>query len=252
MTVDTERLAKAFVGLADTLVDDFDVHDLLHALAAGCTDLLGVAAAGLLLVDEDDRLRLTVASNESAELLELFQLQNDEGPCLDCYRTGQPILVPRLDQAQQRWRRFAPAASAKGFAGVLALPMRLRGQVIGTLNLFAAPDPLPSDEGILPVAQAMADVATIAILQDRLARNREILAEQLQTALTSRVAIEQAKGVLAARLDVEMEEAFALLRNRARAGRRRLAEVAEEAVRTKGADFSRAGKQLGRGVPAGG
>jgi len=229
--VDVERLAKTFVDLADTLVDDFDVLDLLHMLTTECVKLLGAAAAGLLLADERGHLRVTVASSERARLLDLFQIQNDEGPCLECYRTGEPISAEPLDDGHPRWPRFAAAARAEGFTAVLALPMRLRGEVIGALNVFGDSDSAPIGERVIPIAQALADVSTIAILQERLLRNRELLAEQLQMALNSRVTIEQAKGVLAAVLDVGTEEAFDLLRARARDSRRRLVEVAEDVVR---------------------
>lgn len=231
--MDAEKLAQAFVDLADTLVDDFDVLDLLHVLASRCVDLLGVTAAGLLLVDEHDRLRVAMSSSEGARLLELFQLQTDEGPCLECFRTGRPVAVDRLDCAADRWPRFAPAAVGEGFGSVLALPMRLRGEVIGGLNLFGDVRTAGFAPEIVPIAQSMADVATIAILQDRLLHQRDVVADQLQTALNSRVAIEQAKGVLATRLDIGTDEAFDLIRRRARDSRRHLIDVAEEIVRTR-------------------
>ena len=228
--MDAEKLAQAFVDLTDTLVDDFDVHELLHVLAMNCTDLLGVAEAGLLLADEHGQLRVTVASSERAEVLELFQLQNDEGPCLECYRTGRTIAAGDLATSGGRWPRFSAAATEAGFASMIALPMRLRGDIVGALNLFSSQDVIPLDDPRVSVAQAMADVATIAILQDRLVRHREVLTEQLQFALDSRVVIEQAKGVMAARYGVDMESAFQMLRKRARDGRRRLVGVAEEVV----------------------
>jgi GAF domain-containing protein len=231
--VDPEKLAQTFVELADSLVDDFDALDLLNVLVERCVDLLGVAAAGLLIADGQDQLRLAVSSSESARLLELYQIQNDEGPCLECYRTGTPVSVDSMEEAHARWPRFADAASREGFVGVLALPLRLRGHVIGALNLFDARDGILSDPTICPVAQSMADVATIAILQERIGKEREILNEQLESALTSRVVIEQAKGVLAARLDIEMEEAFERLRKRSRDDRRRLVVVAEEVVNAR-------------------
>jgi GAF domain-containing protein len=239
--VDAGKLAEAFVEIADTLVDDFDVHDLLHVLSRRCVDLLGVAEAGLLLADERGLLRVAVASSERARLMDLFQIQNDEGPCLDCYRSGEAVVGEHLTDTDPRWPRFAGAAVAEGFGSVLALPLRLRGQVIGALNLFADAERPPIAESTVPIAQSMADVATIVILQDRLARNRELLAEQLQIALNSRVMIEQAKGVIAARHDVGMEEAFERLRTQARRSRRRLVDVAEEMVR---------GSDTGRPSPA--
>jgi GAF domain-containing protein len=231
--VDPEKLAQTFVELADSLVDDFDVLDLLNVLVERCVDLLGVAAAGLLFADGQDQLRLAVSSSESARLLELYQLQNHQGPCLDCYRSGLPVSIGSMEEAHSRWPRFAAAASREGFVGVLALPLRWRGQVIGALNLFDAKDGILADPTVTPVAQSMADVATIAILQERIGKEREILNEQLQSALTSRVVIEQAKGVLAARLEIEMQEAFEALRKRSRDNRRRLVEVAEEVVNAR-------------------
>jgi GAF domain-containing protein len=228
--VDTEKLARAFVEFADTLVDDFDVHDLLHVLVRRCVELFDVVEAGLLLADDDGQLRVAVSSSERARLLELLQVQNDEGPCLECYRSGAVVDAGRLDVAEDRWPQFAPAAAEAGFGTVLALPMRLRGQVIGALNLFGAPDREGVAGSSVSVAQAMADVATIAILQDRLSRERELLAGQLQYALDSRVIIEQAKGVLSTRMDISMAEAFHLLRGRARTTRRRLSEVSQEVV----------------------
>jgi GAF domain-containing protein len=231
--VNPEKLAQTFVELADSLVDDFDVLELLNVLVERCVDLLGVAAAGLLIVDGQDQLRLAASSSESARLLELYQLQNDEGPCLDCYRTGTPVSAASMEEARSRWSRFAEAAASEEFVGVLALPLRWRGNVIGALNLFDARDGILADPTVTPVAQSMADVATIAILQERIGKERELLNEQLQGALTSRVVIEQAKGVLAARLDIGMEEAFERLRKRSRDHRRRLVEVAEEVVNAR-------------------
>jgi GAF domain-containing protein len=229
--VDPEKLAAVFVELADSLVDDFDVIELLHVLTARCVDLLGAAAAGLLLTEDGGDLRLVVSSSEQAEVVELFQLQNDEGPCVDCYHSGEPVAAGSLDQAVARWPRFAPAAATAGFASVIALPMRLRGHVIGALNLFGTADAPPISDAHISIAQAMADTATITILQERAARSRSMVNEQLQTALNSRVVIEQAKGVLSTRLDISTHEAFEMLRSRSRSMRRRLTEVAEEVAR---------------------
>jgi GAF domain-containing protein len=235
--VNTEKVAETFVALADSLVDDFDAFDLLNVLVERCVDVLGVSAAGLMFADGGEQLRLAVSSSESARLMDLYQLQNDEGPCLECYRSGQPVSGVPLSEAQDRWPKFAAAANREGFVGVLALPLRLRGRVIGALNLFDAKDGTLADPEVTPVAQAMADVATIAILQERLAAQRDILNEQLQAALTSRVIIEQAKGVLAARLEIEVDAAFELIRRRSRDERRRLVEVAEEVVHARAADI---------------
>jgi GAF domain-containing protein len=198
-------------------------------------DLLGISAAGLMLADEQGRLHVMVSSSEDAHLLELLQLQNDEGPCLECYRAGEGVTVEYLEEAQPRWPAFTSQALARGYGSVHALPMRLRGETIGGLNLFTTSGDSPVDPEVWSIAQAMADTATITILQDRLSRGREVVNEQLQTALNSRTVIEQAKGVLATSLDVDVGEAFELLRSRARSSRRRLTDVATDVV-THGAD----------------
>jgi GAF domain-containing protein len=222
------QLADVFVEMADTLVDEFDVIDFLHVLTERCVQLLGVSAAGLLLTDGQDTLQLVAASSERTRLLELFQLQTDQGPCVDCFRTGQPVSVVDLPAAG-RWPRFTAAAAEVGFAAVHALPMRLRNECIGALNLFDT-HPGALDEDKLRIGQALADVATIGLLQQRSIRHREALTEQLQSALNSRVLIEQAKGVLAERLHLDVADAFALLRNGARSHNRRLSELAQSIV----------------------
>lgn len=222
------QLADAFVEMADTLVDEFDVIDFLHGLTERCVQLLGVSAAGLLLTDNQDTLQVVAASSERTRLLELFQLQTDQGPCLDCFRTGRPVSVPDLPAAG-RWPQFTAAATEAGFASVHALPMRLRAEIVGALNLFDVRPGTP-DHGLLRIGQAIADVATIGLLQQRAIRRRDALTEQLQTALNSRIVIEQAKGVLAERLHLDVAEAFTLLRNRARSSNRRLADLAQAIV----------------------
>jgi transcriptional regulator with GAF, ATPase, and Fis domain len=212
-----ERLARTFVELADTLVVGFDLMEFLHTLAERCVELLEVDAAGLLLADGRGALRLVAASTEQARVAELFQIQNDEGPCVDCFRSGQAVAISdiRAGDMVERWPRFAPAAYQMGFAAVHAIPMRLRDQVIGTLNLFrTAADGL--DEAVARAARALVDVATIGILQERAVRQQELVAEQLQAALHSRVMIEQAKGVLAERHRLTPDQAFLMLRRYAR------------------------------------
>src|SRR6476660_2294013 len=204
--MDAELLSEAFVELTDTMVAGFDVIDFLHVLTDRSVQLLEVSAAGLLLADPRGELRVVAASSEAARLLELFQLQNDQGPCLDCFRTGQPVTAADLDAQTHRWPRFAAAARQAGFAAVQALPMRLRDQVIGALNLFqATPGGLGHGDG--RAGQALAEVATIGLLQQRGTRRSETLNEQLQGALNSRVAIEQAKGKLAERAGLDMDQA---------------------------------------------
>jgi transcriptional regulator with GAF, ATPase, and Fis domain len=227
--VDGQLLSEAFVELTDTMVADFDVIDFLHVLTDRSVQLLDVSAAGLLLADPRGELRVVAASSEAARLLELFQLQNDQGPCLDCFRSGQPVAAADLEAEADRWPRFAAAARRAGFAAVQALPLRLRDQVIGALNLFRA-QPGAFDPADVRVGQGLADVATISLLHERTMRQSEALNEQLLTALNSRVIIEQAKGKLAERLGVDMERAFSLLRASARDRNRRLSEVAQSFV----------------------
>ena len=224
--MDGELLSETFVELTDTMVADFDVIDFLHVLTDRSVQLLDVSAAGLLLADPRGELRVVAASSEAARLLELFQLQNHEGPCLDCYRTGRPVEATDLAAEARRWPRFAAAAQRAGFTAVQALPMRLREQVIGALNLFRADAGAfaPAD---VRVGQALADVATISLLHERNVRLSDTLNEQLQTALNSRVVIEQAKGKLAERLGLDMDQAFSLLRKYARARNLRLSDLAQ-------------------------
>jgi GAF domain-containing protein len=217
-------LVTAFVRLADTLVTDYDVIELFHELCADCVDLLGVDAAGLLFGDQRGSLRCVSASTEAAQLVELFQLQSDQGPCLDCYAAGSQVHVGVLAH-ETRWPRFVASARDHGFAAVHAVPMRLRGQTIGALNLFQRrAGVMPPGE--LAIAQALADVATIAVLSGRHAHERDELTEQLQSALRSRVIIEQAKGMLAERGRIDLDEAFVRLRSHARRTRGRLSDLA--------------------------
>ncbi len=223
------RLAEAFVSLTDTLVNGFDVADLFHDLAQASVDLLGVSAAGLMLVDVNGRLRVMAASSEQARLLELMEIQHDEGACLDAHRTGRPVLVPDLDTERERWPTFSAGAQRVGYRSVYALPMRLRDEVIGALNLFHGQTHSINDE-TLRLGQALADLATIAILQVRAAQNSEELSNHLQTALNTRVIIEQAKGVLSVRLGLDMVDAFKALRRYARSNRQPLSAVADAVV----------------------
>src|SRR6185437_10004364 len=226
-----ERLARTFVELADTLVGGFDLMEFLHMLTERCVELLEVDAAGLLLADDRGTLQLVAASTEQARVAELFQIQNDEGPCLDCYRTGQPVIVSDIAVAAAavRWPRFSAAAREMGFAAVHAIPMRLRDQVIGTLNLFGTvADGL--EPAVARAARALVDIATIGILQERATREQALVAGQLQVALNSRVMIEQAKGILAERLQVTPDQAFILLRAYSRNNNRPLTQLAGDVI----------------------
>jgi transcriptional regulator with GAF, ATPase, and Fis domain len=227
--MDGQLLSATFVELTDTMIADFDMIDFLHVLTDRSVQLLDVSAAGLLLADPRGELRVVAASSEAARLLELFQLQNDQGPCLDCFRAGQPVGAPDLSAAAPRWPRFAAAAQQAGFAAVQALPMRLRDQVIGALNLFRA-GPGAFDPGSIRIGQALADVATISLLHERSMRRSDMLNEQLQAALNSRIVIEQAKGKLAERLGLDVGQAFSLLRDYARARNLRLSDLAQAFV----------------------
>jgi GAF domain-containing protein len=226
--MDGQLLSEAFVELTDTMVADFDVIDFLHVLTSRSVELLEVSAAGLLLADPRGELRVVAASSEAARLLELFQLQSDQGPCLDCFRDGRPVAATDLG-ADQRWPGFAAAAGQAGFSAVQALPMRLREQVIGALNLFRA-TPGAFDPASVRIGQALADVATISLLHERGMRRSDTLNEQLQAALNSRVVIEQAKGKLAERLGIDMNQAFTLLRDQARNRNQRLSDLARAFV----------------------
>jgi len=226
----TERqLTEVFVELADTLVDDFDLIDFLHRLTVRCVELLGVSAAGLLLTDQRGALRLVAASSEQTRMLELLQVQTNEGPCAECFRTGRPVVVDDLTKVADRWPEFSDVAAQFGFVSVHALPMRLRSEVIGALNLFGERTGALSTETVR-LGQALADVATIGLLQARAIAQRDVLAEQLQAALNSRVVIEQAKGVVAERHGMDMETSFDLLRTAARSANRRLSELARAVV----------------------
>jgi transcriptional regulator with GAF, ATPase, and Fis domain len=215
------RIAQVFIELADTLVDEFDVVDFLRTLAEVSVELLDVDAAGLMLADKDGVLRVMASSDDQVELLELFELQQNEGPCPECFRTGAPVVNVDL----RRWPDFASAAAAGGYASAHALPLRLRGHVIGALNLFRTSTTPLSDEDVT-LGQALADIATIGLLHERRHREQQVLAEQLQHALSSRIVIEQAKGMLAERTGLSLADAFGAMRSYARGTGQRLSVVA--------------------------
>jgi len=226
MAVREEQLNRAFVELADTLVSEFDVAELLHSLAVRCVELFDVDAAGLMLADERGALRVVASSNEQTRMLELFEIQSQEGPCSDCYHSGRSVIEEDLERAA-RWPRFRREALNAGFGAVLAIPMSLREEVIGALNLFrSAPGGL--GEADRAACQALADVATIALIQERALREARVVADQLQGALNSRVIIEQAKGVLAGLGQLDMDVAFRLLRDYARSQNRLLVDVSRD------------------------
>jgi len=219
----------SFVEMADNLVDDYDVVDLLTRLSHRCVDLLGVSAAGVMLVSPAGHLGLAASSSEAMRLLELFELQAEEGPCLDAFRTGERIEHENLDAQTGRWPSFAAAALQAGFQSASALPLRLREVTVGALNLLNT-ERTPMDEADIIVARAFADLAALSILQHQASEEAQRLNEQLSAALSSRVVIEQAKGVISERAGVHLDEAFARLRAYARNHNLRLTDVARAAV----------------------
>jgi len=221
-------LARTLVELADSLVDDFDVVDLLTRLADRCVEVLDVEAAGIMLAAPDGQLRVMASSSDEMRVLELFEIQAEEGPCVDCHRTGVAVVNQDL-AADGPWPRFAAEALESGYQSVHAVPMRLRGAVIGALNLFRT-DAGEMSSPDTEVAQAFADVATIAILQHRAAQEAQVINDQLTHALNSRIVIEQAKGMLAERLGLDLERSFTALRSHARSHNLRLADVANDVI----------------------
>ena len=222
-------LLETFVGLADTLVDDYDIIDFMQTLAERCVELLDVSAAGIMLADAEGKLRHAACSSEQMRLVEFFELQVEEGPCFDAYRDHGAVLCNSPEEAAARWPRFAPQALESGFIAVSAVPMRLRAQVIGALNLFSSGVGVLNDDD-LGVAQAMADIATIGILQERVIRDRGVFASQLEFALESRVAIEQAKGIVAEHNGINVDDAFDLIRRFTRSHNRLLSDTARQII----------------------
>jgi GAF domain-containing protein len=219
------RVTRVFVELADTLVDEFDALDFLHTLTERSVELMNADAAGVILSDQHGQLHVVASTSNRAQVLELFELQRAEGPCLDCFRTGRVVANVDLADAETRWPQFSAASVAAGYRSTHAIPLRLRDNVIGAMNLFCVDhSTLSADD--LELGQALADVATIGLLQERAVRESELIAEQLQTALNSRVLIEQSKGVLFARAGIGVDEAFRLMRDYSRRHNRLLKDVA--------------------------
>jgi len=228
-----EQLAHAFVGLADTLVADYDVIELAQQLIDNSMMLLPIAAAGIVLADIQGEMRVFASSSEQTRLLELLQLEADVGPCLLAYRTGKAVLVDDLNVDPQRWPAFAQQAAEYNYRSVSALPLRLRDERVGALNLFRAEAGALSSADVA-IGQALADVAAIGILHQRIVTHSDVVNQQLQSALNTRVIIEQAKGVIAERGSLDMDGAFGLLRSYARRTQQRLADLARAVV--EGAD----------------
>ncbi|MFD3836068.1 GAF domain-containing protein [Streptomyces sp. NPDC058642] len=225
------RLAEIFVEVADSLVEDFDVIDLLQRLSTRCVELLDVSAAGILLADAHGELQIIAASDEHTRLLELFALQHDQGPCIECYRTGTSRTNIDLTRPETitGWPSFTARARETGYVATHAIPLRLRHRVVGALGLFQTTTHHLGDDDIA-LAQALADVATIAILQQRTLERSHVENSQLQNALTSRILIEQVKGVLAERWETSVDDAFAAFRAYARAHHLRLSDLATQII----------------------
>ena len=224
-----ERLAEVFVEVADTLVDEFDLIEFLQMLATHSSDLFDARAAGLLLADHRGRLQVMAASDERSEMLELFQVQAHEGPCQDCFTQGTPVTNADLTQAGDRWPNFAPRAVAAGYRSVHAFPLRLRNETYGALNLFGT-DTGQMDSTDIRIIQALADVATIGMLQQRAIQRGDNLTEQLQGALNTRIVIEQAKGMVAQVHAITPDQAFNMLRDYCRENNLRLSDVANRVI----------------------
>ncbi|MGC1238495.1 MAG: GAF and ANTAR domain-containing protein [Acidimicrobiales bacterium] len=222
-------LIATLVELADNLVDDYDIIDVLTVLSDRCVEALDVDAAGVMLASPGGELQFVASSSESVRILELFQIQADEGPCVDSFRDGIAIINHSLEDAEQRWPRFAPRALAYGFRSVHCLPMRLRGRTIGALNLFRMHEGMLTAEDV-GVAQGLADVATIAILQHQSSLDATTLNNQLSNALNSRIIIEQAKGMVRQATSCGMDDAFNRLRAHARNNNEGLTELATRIV----------------------
>ena len=220
-----QRLSQAFVELADTLVDDFDVVDFMTLLTERCVELLGATDGGLMLVDPLGDLRVVASSSEQMRTLELLELQSSEGPCLDAYRTAEAVGADDIETILRLWPGFGAHVRSAGYRSIYAVPLRLRADVVGALNLFNT-DQAPWDEDDLRLAQALADVATIGLLHHRAMHDSMLLSTQLQTALNSRVTIEQAKGMLSGRIDITTSDAFERIRRYARSHNLLLADVA--------------------------
>lgn len=224
-----DRLVETFVGVADSLVAGYDIVDLLQTLVDESADIFDASAAGILLVAPDGGLEVVVSTDESSDFLGIVQAKSGDGPCVEAITTGRAVSIEDLEHVDGHWQFFADAALRAGYRSIHAVPMRLRDATIGSLNLFRASTGRLDDADIV-AAQALADVATISILQERALRESDLARQQLQRALDSRVVIEQAKGVLAQRHGVDMGAAFDMIRRHARSTQRRLGETAEEIV----------------------
>jgi len=223
-----EKVSTAFVKLADTLVADYDVLDMLHTLAEECVDLLQVDQVGLLLAGPQGDLQVVASTSEESELVEIFQLQAGEGPCIECYHSGSVVTIADI-AALDKWPAFRQAALRQGFVSVHVVPLRIHDRIIGAMGLFGSTiGDLEREDAV--IAQALASVATISLLQERTIRESQIVNDQLQRALNSRIMIEQAKGVIAQVSTVTMDEAFNRLRKHARSAHLTLNDTSQQVI----------------------
>lgn len=223
------RLYEAFSSIAETLTSDYDVVQLLHTVMGECLELLDVQAGGLLLKNADGQLELVASTSEGASFVEVMQLNAGAGPCVECLQTGHPVSVLDVEQVNADWSQFQDAALQQGYHSAHAVPLRVRSETIGSIGLFRAGTG-DLDRTDADVARTLASLASVGIMQERIVRDSTLVAEQLQRALDSRVVIEQAKGVLAATTDVDMDDAFRMLRSHARSSNRKLHDVAQAVV----------------------
>lgn len=233
MSTREDQIADAFVELADSLVTGIEVTEFLGRVIDRALGLLDADAAGLMLADSGGKLHVLASSSELMEVLELLELQGQSGPCLDAYRTGRPVTPADVGEMRRSWPSFAQQVELAGFSSVQATPMRLRDEVIGALNIFRRREGAMTDAD-LKLARALADVATVALVTDRTLAARQRLADQLQEALTSRVLLEQAKGMLAERAGIDVAQAFAAMRDQARRSGRTLRDVAADVITNRG------------------
>ena len=240
-----QQLVDTFLSLADSLTDRFDVVDVLDTLAERCAALLSATGVGVLIENARGSLEVVASSGHKSELLEIMQLAFDEGPCIEAYHSGNVVLIEEIEEIADQWPKFAAAAKSLGFRSVYAMPMRLRDTTIGSLNMFRMTTG-PVDPADAAVARAFTEVATITILQQRSLTEAALVREQLETALASRIVIEQAKGIIASTHGVDMEAAFGYIRNRARSTKTPLSDIAR-AIVEGAAPLQRAETEAARG-----
>ncbi|MGW7412317.1 GAF and ANTAR domain-containing protein [Streptomyces sp. NPDC054863] len=226
-----QHIAKAFVSLADSFAEDVDPTVLLDRLAAHCVALTSTDAAGIMMIDARGSLRTMAVSDSRAALLELFQMQSGQGPCIDAWHEQHRLDVPDLATQESRWPDFVPLARELGFRGAYALPMKVNGQGVGALNLLRE-DPGTLTDTELALAQALADVACVAVVrwQADPARPHDVLT-QVQAAVSVKATIETAKGLLAAAGGIGVQEADAALHRYSRLHGMSPSDAAQQLVR---------------------